>query len=242
MVHVLLKPGLENFEHYFTSVCQFSSVQPLSRVRLFVTPWIAARQASLSITNSRSSLRLIACEMSVIVWQFEHSLALPFFGIGMKTDLFQSCGHCWVFRFCMVRRSRHASLFPYRLLQNIQHSSLCYTVGTYRTYMLIPNSYSSSPPNQWSWEESTNAACLKRISLCFWSMLGPFPGFWLLQIVLLWTCSCLLVTLHLRIHVRCVPGIWWLYRRVCTSSASVYLPNTFLRDDLVPFYTLNSSV
>ena len=45
-VHVLLKPGLENFEHYFTT-----------------------------------------CEMSVIVRQFEHSLALPFFGIGMKTDL-----------------------------------------------------------------------------------------------------------------------------------------------------------
>ena len=37
---------------------QFSSVQSLSRVRLFVTPWIAARQASLSITNSQSSLRL----------------------------------------------------------------------------------------------------------------------------------------------------------------------------------------
>ena len=36
---------------------QFSSVQSLSRVRLFATPWIAARQASLSITNSRSSLR-----------------------------------------------------------------------------------------------------------------------------------------------------------------------------------------
>ena len=35
-----------------------SSVQSLSRVRLFVTPWIAPRQASLSITNSRSSLRL----------------------------------------------------------------------------------------------------------------------------------------------------------------------------------------
>ena len=53
MVHVLLKPGLENFEHYFTN-----------------------------------------CEMSAIVRSFEHSLALPFFGIGMKTDLFQSCGHC----------------------------------------------------------------------------------------------------------------------------------------------------
>ena len=52
-VHVLLKPGLENFQHYFT-----------------------------------------ACEMSAIVQQFEHSFALPFFGIGMNTDLFQSCGHC----------------------------------------------------------------------------------------------------------------------------------------------------
>ena len=53
MVHVLLKPNLENFEHY-----------------------------------------LLVCEMSVFVQYLEHSLALPFFGIGMKTDLFQSCGHC----------------------------------------------------------------------------------------------------------------------------------------------------
>ena len=45
------------------------------------------------------STTLLACEMSV-VWLFEHSLALPFFGIGMKTDLFQSCGHCWVFQIC----------------------------------------------------------------------------------------------------------------------------------------------
>ena len=36
----------------------FSLVQSLSRVRLFATPWIAARQASLSITKSRSSLTL----------------------------------------------------------------------------------------------------------------------------------------------------------------------------------------
>ena len=51
--HVLLKPGLENFEHYLASV------------------WDECNCA--------------------VVW------ALPFFGIGMKTDLFQSCGHCWVF-------------------------------------------------------------------------------------------------------------------------------------------------
>ena len=44
------------------SISQFSSVQSLSRVQLFVTPWIAARQASLSITNSRSSLRLMSIE------------------------------------------------------------------------------------------------------------------------------------------------------------------------------------
>ena len=40
----------------------FSSVQSLSHVRLFATPWIAARQASLSITNSWSSLRLTSIE------------------------------------------------------------------------------------------------------------------------------------------------------------------------------------
>ena len=39
---------------------QFSSVQSLSCVWLFATPWIAARQASLSITTSRSSLRLMS--------------------------------------------------------------------------------------------------------------------------------------------------------------------------------------
>ena len=43
---------------------------------------------------------LLACEMNAILQRFEHSLALPFFGIRMKTDLFQSCGHCLVFQIC----------------------------------------------------------------------------------------------------------------------------------------------
>ena len=59
MVHVLLKPGLENFEHYFASVWD-------------------------------------VCNYTVV----GHSLGLPFFEIGMKTDLFQSCGHCSVFHIC----------------------------------------------------------------------------------------------------------------------------------------------
>ena len=42
---------------------QFSSVQSLSRVRLFATPWTAAHQASLSITNSQSSLQLTSIEL-----------------------------------------------------------------------------------------------------------------------------------------------------------------------------------
>ena len=48
---------------------QFSSVQSLSHVRLFVTPWTVAHHISLSITNSRSSLRLTSIES---VMPFSH--------------------------------------------------------------------------------------------------------------------------------------------------------------------------
>ena len=56
---LLLVQASSHFQLFLSACCllyllQFSSVQSLSRVRLFVTPWIAARQASLSITNSQS--------------------------------------------------------------------------------------------------------------------------------------------------------------------------------------------
>ena len=51
-----------SLKRWFSLLIQFSSVQLLSRVRLFATPWIAARQASLSITISQSSLRLTSIE------------------------------------------------------------------------------------------------------------------------------------------------------------------------------------
>ena len=54
---------LWNFPGNNTGWVQFYSVQLLSRVRLFVTPWIAAHQASLSITNSWSSLKLTSIEL-----------------------------------------------------------------------------------------------------------------------------------------------------------------------------------
>ena len=49
-------------ERHTESAVQFSSVQSLSRIRLFATPWTAACQASLSITNSRSLLKLMSIE------------------------------------------------------------------------------------------------------------------------------------------------------------------------------------
>ena len=47
----------------FLLFCQFSSVYSLSRVWVFATPWTAARQASLSITNSWSLLKLMSIEL-----------------------------------------------------------------------------------------------------------------------------------------------------------------------------------
>ena len=53
----------------------------------------------LRVGHDWSDLAAAVCKMNAVV-QFEHSLALPFFGIEMKTDLFQSSGHCWVFPIC----------------------------------------------------------------------------------------------------------------------------------------------
>ena len=46
------------------------------------------------------SVTLVVCEVSALVQSFERSSAMPFFGIGMKTDLFHCCGHCWVVQIC----------------------------------------------------------------------------------------------------------------------------------------------
>ena len=61
-VSLLVSPERSPVTYSSIQVWEFSSVQSLSRVRIFETPWIAARQASLSITNSWSSLRLTSIE------------------------------------------------------------------------------------------------------------------------------------------------------------------------------------
>ena len=53
---------IPDFQLSWDEALQFSSVQLLSCLRLFVTPWITAHQASLSITTSQSSLRLMSIE------------------------------------------------------------------------------------------------------------------------------------------------------------------------------------
>ena len=58
--HLIATLSLTRLGIYFSS--SVSSVQLLSHVWLFATPWIAARQASLSITNSRSLLKLMSIE------------------------------------------------------------------------------------------------------------------------------------------------------------------------------------
>ena len=50
-----------------------------------------------------------------LVWTF---FLLPFFGIGMKTDLFQSCGHCWVFQICWHVESSTFTASSFRILNS----------------------------------------------------------------------------------------------------------------------------
>ena len=84
-----------------------SSVQSLSHVRLFVTPWIAARQASLSITNSRSSLRLTSIESVMLSSHLilgRPLLLLPPIPPSIRVFSSESAFHmrwpkCWSFRF-----------------------------------------------------------------------------------------------------------------------------------------------
>ena len=66
----LRKHGAKNWQYTAASLIQrisvqFSSVQSLSRVRLFANPWTAAQQASLSITNSWSLLKLMSIKLAM---------------------------------------------------------------------------------------------------------------------------------------------------------------------------------
>ena len=102
---------------------QFSSVQSLSHVRLFATPWIAAHQASLSITNSRSSLTLTSIES---VTPSSHLiLCRPLFllppipssirGFSNESSLHMRWPKYWSFSFSIIPSKEHPGLISFRM-------------------------------------------------------------------------------------------------------------------------------
>ena len=100
----------------------FSSVQLLSHVRLFATPWIAARQASLSITNSRSSLKLTSIEsvMPSSHLILCHPLLLPPIppSIRMfsnKSTLRMRWPKYWSFSFSIIPFKEHPGLISFSM-------------------------------------------------------------------------------------------------------------------------------
>ena len=64
------------------------------------------------------SIALLVRKMSTIVRWFEHFLALPLYGIGMKTDLFHSCDHCWVFQICWQTECSTLIASSFRILNS----------------------------------------------------------------------------------------------------------------------------
>ena len=99
-----------------------SSVQALSHVRLFETPWMASRQASLSITNSRSSLRLmseeslmpsshlILCRPLLLLPQ-----SLPASVFSNESTLHMRWLKYWSFSFSISPSNEHAGVISFRI-------------------------------------------------------------------------------------------------------------------------------
>ena len=101
----------------------FSSVQLLSRVRLFATPWTAARQASLSITNSRSppkpmsigsvmpSNHLILCHPLLLL----HSVFPSIMVFSSESALHIRWTKYWSFSFNISPSNEHPGLISFRI-------------------------------------------------------------------------------------------------------------------------------
>ena len=100
-----------------------SSVQSLSHVRRFVTPWIAARQASLSITNSQSSPKLLSIESvmpSSHLILCRHLFLLPSISPSIRVFPNESPLHMrwpkyWNFSFSIIPSKEHPGLIAFRM-------------------------------------------------------------------------------------------------------------------------------
>ena len=96
---------------------QFSSVQSLSCVRLYATPWTEARQASLSITNSGSLLRLMSIEL---VMSSNHLiLCLPLLLLSSVFPSIRAFSNrwpkYWSFSFSISPSNEYSGLISFRM-------------------------------------------------------------------------------------------------------------------------------
>ena len=102
---------------------QFSSVQSLSHVQLFATPWTVARQASLSITNSQSLFKLMSIELAMPSNHLilcRPLLLLPsiFPSIRVFSNESVLCMRCpkyWSFSFSISLSNEHSGLISFRI-------------------------------------------------------------------------------------------------------------------------------
>ena len=102
---------------------QFSSVQSLSHVQLFATPWTVARQASLSITNSQSLFKLMSIELAMPSNHLilcRPLLLLPsiFPSIRVFSNESVLCMRCpkyWSFSFSISPSNEHSGLISFRI-------------------------------------------------------------------------------------------------------------------------------
>ena len=107
----------------YLSCFQFSSVQSFSHVRLFVTPWTAAHQASLSITNSRSLPKLMSTESAMpsnhlILCHLLLLLPSIFPNIGVfssESILLIRWPKYWSFTFHISPSNEHPGLISFRI-------------------------------------------------------------------------------------------------------------------------------
>ena len=127
----------------FYSNYMFSSVQSLSRVRLCVTPWIAAGQASLSITNSQNSLKLtsfelvmpsnhlILCRPLILLPPIPPSIRV----FSKESTLLMRWPKYWSFSFSIIPSKEHPGLISFRmdwldlLYISIINPSFCFLSG-----------------------------------------------------------------------------------------------------------------
>ena len=101
------------------SFIMFSSVQLLSRVRLFATPWMAACQASLSITNSRGPPKLMSIELVMLILCHPLLLLPSVFPnirvFSNESALPVSWPKFWSFSFNISPSNEHPGLISFRM-------------------------------------------------------------------------------------------------------------------------------